>query len=160
MLGNVMWSDSCSGQFTQLRTYVCHEKEQQREKSRMFLFKYATIILPFPSQNTPCSSKQFVVTRYQHYWERSLIHSSKRCSRRNVYWKCVLIEIPSCLPRWNITKEYRWLVYGTLVFIVAKTNTVYGRSQDILLLNRTKPLLYFFYKIPIVHRFFLVSRTL
>ena len=70
ILGYGLSSDSCSGHFTQLRTFLCHDQEWQLEKSRIFLFNYATINLSSPSQDTSSSSKQFVVATDQHYRKR------------------------------------------------------------------------------------------
>ena len=47
---------------------------------------------------------------------------------------------------------YHWLIYGILVLILAKTETFYGWSQDILLLKRTECQLSLFDKMPMVPR--------
>jgi hypothetical protein len=65
---------------------------------------------------------------------------------------CFVAQFSCCVSRWNITTQYCWLINSTLV-ILAKTETLCGQSQDILLLKGTKHQLSIYDKKLVVHRF-------
>ena len=87
-----LWSDSGSGHFTLTTSRLVVRK-------LCWLFRYVTLSLAFPSQETPSSAKQFVVTTDNHYWKRSVIHSAKLCSQRHVWRRRVCCRIfLLCIP--------------------------------------------------------------
>jgi len=75
---NFFWSDSRSSQFTRLSCYVPVELQWQSEKPSKFLISLCHSKPFIPLTNTSSCYQQFVLTD-KHYWERSLIHSAKRC---------------------------------------------------------------------------------
>jgi len=75
----ILESHSRSSHFAQIRCYVPLEWERQAEKLRIFVVLLCHNKPFIPFTNTSSRYQQFVLTD-KHYWERSLIHSAKRCT--------------------------------------------------------------------------------
>jgi len=96
-----------------------------------FLFCYGTVSLSFPFQDMELRDVVHSNTgsTLQATTRHLLCHASQALERLTS--ACCLVEFSCCLPRWNIT----YAMSLTLVHILAKTETLCGRSQDVLLLN-------------------------
>jgi hypothetical protein len=146
-LDYVLWSDSCSGHFNQLRTYAPLEWELQAEKTHKFLVFYATVGLLFPSQIRlailSSSYLQINITRNK----ASFTLPSVVEKRPMQMW--FVAKFSCCVPAElrNIVKWYMSFWF----FILAITEKLCGWTENILLLKGPKHQLSLYDKMPALH---------
>jgi len=93
----VLWSDSRSGHFTQLRTYVLLNGSGRLRSLVCFLFCFAAASHSFPSQDTYSSSKKFILAE-KHYWNKASF-TLPNVEEERLVKSCFVAEFSCCVPR-------------------------------------------------------------